>query len=240
MFWQVVTIEQTKLFKRAILWVELALLALGVIALHLLLYFALRVSGEAMADPAVAEQIKQTLVWPAGLENAANFAAGPNLGGLLLIVLVGAAVAQEYSWRTFQLWLSRGVPRPLLITGKFTALLLPIALFVLVPLVAGGVVTAFFSATILGAIPFGEVEWGSLLVGALKTAYSLLPYAGLAFFLAVLSRSTIVAVGGGLATACCWKVSPSSFSPLPAEHGRVSALTCRPGWPAPCSTPTVA
>ncbi|MCB9007265.1 MAG: hypothetical protein H6656_07880 [Ardenticatenaceae bacterium] len=41
-----------------------------------------------------------------------------------------------------------------------------------------------------------------------RTAFTLLPYAALTFFLAVVSRSTVVAIGGGLAYAMliegCW------------------------------------
>lgn len=203
MFWQMITIEQSKITRRAILWIELGLLALAVVVLHVALYAAIQagqLSGEGM-PPELIEQMEQSLVWPAGLAGALDFAAGPNFGGLLIIVLVGAVMAQEYTWRTLQLWLSQGIPRPLFLAAKFTALLLPILLMVLVPLLFGGLITALFTQQITGSIPFGEVEWGRVLTNALAVAYTLLPYAGLAFFLAVLSRSTIVAIGGGLAYA---------------------------------------
>src|SRR5512134_2513977 len=105
MFWQMITIEQSKITRRTMLWVELALLAIGIVVLHLALYGALQagdMGGEAMQAELV-EQMEQTLVWPAGLDSAVDFAAGPNLGGILIIILVGAVVAQEYTWRTLQL-----------------------------------------------------------------------------------------------------------------------------------------
>jgi ABC-type transport system involved in multi-copper enzyme maturation permease subunit len=203
MFWQMITIEQSKITRRAILWVELALLALAVIILHVAIYAAIQ-AGEFSSEgmpPELVEQMEQSLIWPAGLAGALDFASGPNLGGLLIIVLVGAVVAQEYTWRTLQLWLSQGVSRPLFLAAKFIALLLPILLMVLVPLLFGGLITALFTQQITGSIPFGDIEWGRVLLNALSVAYTLLPYAGLAFFLAVLSRSTIVAIGGGLAYA---------------------------------------
>jgi ABC-type transport system involved in multi-copper enzyme maturation permease subunit len=203
MFWQMITIEQSKITRRAILWIELALLAFAVVMLHVALYAAIQageLSGEGM-PPALIEQMEQSLVWPAGLAGALDFAAGPNFGGLLIIVLVGAVMAQEYTWRTVQLWLSQGVSRPLFLAAKFVALLLPILLMVLVPLLFGGLITGVLTQQLTGSIPFGEVEWGRVLTNALAVAYTLLPYAGLAFFLAVLSRSTIVAIGGGLAYA---------------------------------------
>jgi ABC-type transport system involved in multi-copper enzyme maturation permease subunit len=201
MFWQMINVEQSKITRRTMLWVELALLAIGIVVLHLALYGAIQAgesSSEGMPEELV-EQMEQSLVWPAGLGSALDFAAGPNLGGIMIIVLVGAVVAQEYTWRTLQLWLSQGVPRPLFLAAKFIALLLPVLMIVLVALLFGGLVTALLSQLITGSIAFAEVEWGRVLINTLGTAYTLLPYAGLAFFLAVLSRSTIVAIGGGLA-----------------------------------------
>ena len=97
------------------------------------------------------------------------------------------------------MWLSRGVPRPLFLSAKFTAILLPAALMILIPLGIGGLVSAVFTLILQGGIPFHEVDWGRLGLNVVLYSYSLLPYAGLAFLLAVASRSTIVAIGGGLA-----------------------------------------
>lgn len=194
MFWQMVNIEHSKIFKRKILWIELALLVLIVIAVNGIFYAVLK-DGSAGADSG----IEQYLTWPDSLLASLSISAGPNLGGLLIIILVGALVAQEYTWGTLQIWLSRGVPRSLFLGAKFTAILLPALLIVVTPLVVGGLVSAFFSLILLDGIPFAQVNWGQLGLDTLLYTYSLLPYAALAFFLAVASRSAVVAIGGGLA-----------------------------------------
>ncbi len=198
MFWKVLSAEQVKLFKRNILWIEMGLLALAVAALYLT-GFAILMAGSSGELP--PEVIENGLTWPAGLTGALSFAAGPNLGGILMIVLVGAVVAQEYTWGTLQLWLSRGIPRPLFMGVKFASLLLPAALSVLTALFTGGLISGAFSLHFLGTIPFSQVEWGQLGWSILVYTYSLLPYAALTFFLAVASRSTVVSIGGGLAYA---------------------------------------
>ena len=195
MFWNMLVIEQQKLFKRTLVWVELGLMGLGVAALNLLFFAITRLESSG----AMAGQVEETLVWPAGLLQSVGLAAGPGLGGILIVVLVGAVTAQEYTWRALQLWLSRGVPRSTFLAAKFLALLLPILLLVLTPLLVGGLVTAVFSQILLGEIPCNAVAWGDLALTTLATAFSLLPYAGLAFLLAVATRSTIAIVGGGLA-----------------------------------------
>ena len=195
MFWNMLIIENQKLFKRAIIWVELAIIAIGMVAINLLFFAITRIQGD---DPMVAA-LEETLIWPMGLTQSVGFAAGPSLGGILIVVLVGAMMAQEYTWRTLQLWLSRGVPRGLFLTTKFLAVLPATLLLVITPLLVGGAVTAVFSQIILGEIPFSAVVWGDLFALTLATAYTLLPYAGIAFFLAVATRSTMITVGGGLA-----------------------------------------
>ena len=195
MFWNMLIIENQKLFKRAIIWVELAIIAVGMVAINLLFFAITRMQS---GDPMMAG-LEETLVWPMGLTQSIGFAAGPSLGGILIVILVGAITAQEYTWRTLQLWLSRGVPRSLFLTTKFLAVLPAALLLVITPLLFGGAITAVFSQIILGEIPFSAVEWGEVALMTLATAYTLLPYAGLAFLLAVATRSTMITVGGGLA-----------------------------------------
>jgi ABC-type transport system involved in multi-copper enzyme maturation permease subunit len=202
MFWNIFLLEQHKLLKRTLLWAELALLALLVLVLHVALYVTVqwRPAGSEV-DPEVIAMVRQSLLWPKALINALDFAAGNGPGGLVVIVLVGAAVAQEYTWRTLHLWLSQGVPRPRLLGAKFAALVVPLLLVVLVPLVAGGAVTAYFTYQQTGGLNLAEVSALHLALSALRTAYTLLPYAALTSLLAVVSRSAVVAIGGGVAYA---------------------------------------
>ncbi len=205
MFWNILSNEHTKILRRAMFWIELALLALLVAGLYACLYavFQLKLSdtgGQAMPPEAVA-QLKESLVWPTALLNALGFAGGTGLGNLLVIVLVGAVTAQEYTWRTMPLWLSHGVSRTALLGAKFGALLLPTLLIVCTPLVASGALTALFSWQLDGSLHLNQLNPGHLALSTLRTALTLLPYAALAFLLAVATRSTVAAVGGGVAYA---------------------------------------
>lgn len=200
MLWQMSIVEHQKLFKRAVLWVEVSLLALVVIAINIIVFVVaqslgsnenLRVEG--------ASSILDFLTWPGALLQGLRLSAGPNAGGMLVIILVGAIFGQEYTWRTLSLWLSRGVSRPVLLGAKLLALVLPLLLIVMTPLLVGGALTAFFSYHLTGHIPYDQVNWIQLGVGILRTAFTLLPYLSLAFLLAVASRSTMVVIGVGLA-----------------------------------------
>lgn len=205
MFTSLLSVENTKLTRRAMLWIEVGLLALLTVGMVLLMYAVY--SGPMQADPAAQQDqdiqamFAQYVTWPGALLQMLSLAGSSGLGGLMLIVLVGAVAAQEYTWRTLHVLVSRGVPRTALLAAKFLVLLVPVALFVLVPLLAGAPLTALFTVLIRGGIDLAQIDFGQLALAGLRTMFTLLPYAALTFMLAVVTRSTVAAIGGGLAYA---------------------------------------
>lgn len=185
MFTRIVLAEETKLFRRPLLWIELAVL----VGLSLFIAWGLF----AVGSPAEQRQVLWPLAPLTMIELAMIF------GSFFTVVLVGAAVAQDYTWRTLHLWLSHGVPRPTLLLGKFAALCLPLVMLVLVPLLVGGPLTALLTIQRTGGVDLGAVSYGQLALGVLRGAASLLPYAAATVLLGVLSRNAIGPLAGGVA-----------------------------------------
>lgn len=194
MFWNLLWIENQKNLKRKLLWVELILLVVFVILLFSGLYLAIqdRPDGVTITDTDLAK-IPQLISWPGSLAFSLRFAAGSKL---LLIIFVGAVTASEYTWRSYQLWLGRGVPRALLLGAKFISLCLPILLIVTGALIAGGLISAIFSLHFNGDLYLEQANFWRLGLDLFRTAYTLLPYAGITFLLAVATRSAVAAIGG--------------------------------------------
>jgi ABC-type transport system involved in multi-copper enzyme maturation permease subunit len=202
MFWNLLAIENTKNLRRSLLWVELILLVLVELTIFIFLFSAIQDSPRGVTITAEDHaKIPQLVSWPGSLEFALGSLSGTNLGVLLLIVFVGTVTAQEYTLRTYRLWLSRGTPRPLLLTAKFTATLVPTLAIVLVALVSGAAISAVFSIQLDGSLHLDQVSVWQLGLSLLRTAYSMLPYAALTFLIAITTRSTAAAIGGGLAFA---------------------------------------
>ena len=199
MFWQMVSVEQKKLTRRKILWIELAVVAAAAIFIPLMIYLASQGDGSSNVVITTDGPVDDMFTWPSALSVGIGLASGGGLGGLLIVILIGTLTAQEYGWRTMQLWLSNGISRPVLLLAKFAIVLLPALLFVLAPFVTGALTTAVFTQNLQGSLPFAQVDWWQATLSILRTAYTLLPYAALTFLLAVASRSPVVAVGGGLA-----------------------------------------
>jgi ABC-type transport system involved in multi-copper enzyme maturation permease subunit len=193
MFWNVLLLEMDKIFKRAIFWVELAVLALIIIVIDSVEYvFSQMVSGPA------GRQLIGTFTWPSGLESVSQFAGAHSLGGLLLVILLSVLTAQEYSWRTYHLWLGRGVSRLVLLGAKCVAALIATLLVVVTAVIVGSLVTGILTLVIKGSLPFQQVNFGHFFSNILIVYYSLLPYVALAFLLSILSRSVALSISVGL------------------------------------------
>lgn len=188
-------IELQKTLGRRFPWIGVAVLV-ALMGFFYVLFFLFRGNIPASGT--------RFLYWPDsliyGLGYASGYASWTSYGTYLLIVLVGVSTAQEYGWRTLQLWLGHGVPRRTVLAAK---LLLSLGLavgIVFLCLLVVGALSAVFSL-VHGGVAFTRVNPGELLAGAARTVFSMLPYAALAFLLAVTTRSTLVAVGGAIAFA---------------------------------------
>ena len=206
MFKQVLRLEGQKLFQRRLFWGSLLVLAVFT-AFFSSMFYIFR-GGLPLTF----------LTWPGSLvyalNNAIGFASWSSYGTYFLIILVGVVTTQDYSWRTIQLWLSHGVPRTSLIYAKLFLTLIAALVIVLVCLVTLGGLTAFFSVQTSGSVAVQHVNWLQVLLSILRTAYAMLPYAALTFFLAVVSHSAVVAVGGGLAFLAIGETALGNLLPL--------------------------
>lgn len=199
-------IENQKVIRRNMFWVEVAALALAVLAMLGLMVVArqMLVAGVTEGGAITLEGIDQAqtesyLTWPASFPFV--LPGVYTVGSLLAIVLAGAVTAQEYTWRSFQLWLSRGAPRWQVLVAKFAAISVALLLIVGAALLLTAVCSGVASLILLDSLPVAAVSWFHLLLAFLGVTLSLLPYAALGLLLAVAARSTVVALGGGMAYA---------------------------------------
>lgn len=202
MFVNAVRMEGSKISRRTMTWVLFGILVLLVVGLYLALYAALQATlADPEALPGATDELRGLLCWPQAFSSLLGLTGGTGLGGLVLIVLAGAVMAQEYSWRTAHLWLSRGLPRSTFLMSKFVALAVVALLLVLAAVLVVAPLTAWFTWQLTGSLSLAELNVAELALSILRTAFSLLPYIGLTFLVAVLTRSTAAAIGAGLAYA---------------------------------------
>jgi ABC-type transport system involved in multi-copper enzyme maturation permease subunit len=232
MFWRILANEQFKVFKRTVLWVSVGLLT-ALLAVQFVSNYATAASGtmgeSSMLAPERLAQLRQvalrSVTWPGAPDTALQYVE--QIGWLAIIVVTGAVVAQEYAWRTLHLTLSHGIARVTFVLGKYAALFLPALLVVLIPLAVTTPLTLFFSAQLGGGLSLGQMQWGRLALATLCTFYGLLPYVAMTFFLAIVTRSVIAPIGGGIAYAIVELVLSLSGSSLATylPRGLVTSLS---------------
>lgn len=216
MFWNLLRMESDKVFRRKLLWVGL------VIAI-----FPMVIAFIAFLHLSSTASLTRYWIWPGGLTSALAFADGfsPGYGysAYLLAVVVGVVTAQEYSWRTMQLWLSHGIPRPLLLLAKFTLSLVTVLLVVLAFLLVGGVTSLIFALQLHGNIDSSQLDIVQLFLSYLRTCYGILPYVGLTFLLVVLTRSAAVALTGSILFMLAIELPLTALLPLlGANYARIA------------------
>ena len=135
--------------------------------------------------------------WPASFVH--NLDILRQYSWLFALIVVSSVMAQEYLWRVPQMLLGGGVSRPAYLGSRCLALFLPVLFLVLAPILITGIVSAFFTQSLLGTFNLHSVNYAQLGLSILAAVCGLLPYACLALLFTVISRGYILPIGGGLA-----------------------------------------
>ncbi|HEX2997826.1 MAG TPA: hypothetical protein VHP14_23590 [Anaerolineales bacterium] len=188
MFLRLLVIETRRLFKHPLLWLEFAGL-LGIFALYFAARYALMVRA-----------VENGLVNTRGLE--LDLQIGLGLFNFLSIVIYAASAAlvsaYDYPDRGVQIWLARGVPRPLLMLARLvTVLLLGLALVIISVFAILGI-AALMRTLFLGSYTAQNLDWMQIPLAILRVFWSSIPYLALTVLFAVVSRSPLFAAGGAL------------------------------------------
>jgi len=188
MFLRLLSIEVRKLLKHPILWLEFAGLVLIMAA-----YFAARYA-------LIANSVRNGLVNTRGLETDLQIGLGLFSFMSILFYASTAALISAYDYPELgiQMWLTRGVPRSLLMLARLAVTLL----FGLL-LVSFAVFTILGVATVartvfLGGYTAKDLNWAQLLPAILRVFWASLPYQAMTVLFAVISRSPLFAAGGTL------------------------------------------
>jgi len=207
MFLNILRMESDKTFRRRLLWIGLVIALLPMVIAF--------ISFLHLSETASATSY---WIWPGGLTSALAFADGYSpgygYGAYLLAVVVGVVTAQEYSWRTMQLWLSHGISRSQLFFAKYVLALVTTLVVGLVFLLVGGVTAIIFSYQIHGSIDSSHFDMIQLFLSYLRTCYGILPYVGLTFLLVVLTRSAAVAITGSIVFMLAVELPLTGLLPL--------------------------
>jgi ABC-2 type transport system permease protein len=148
---------------------------------------------------AALEPIRSLITFPDAFKTI--FSTAQNIGAILLIILVGSSVGNEYGWRTVRQMLIRRGIRYQYILSKLVAFIVYALIGVVIAFAIG-----FGLAMITNNLVNGGFNWdfmtasyvGELFTMYGWTIYALFVYILLALLLALLGRSAIAGIGGAL------------------------------------------
>jgi ABC-type transport system involved in multi-copper enzyme maturation permease subunit len=188
MFLRLLQIEVRKLLKHPLLWLGLAGL-LGIFALYFAARYAL-----------IANAVKNGLVNTRGLELDLQIGLGLfNFFSILFFAAVGSLVsAYDYPDRGVQIWLVRGVSRPLLMLARLVVVLLFGFVLVTISMFAILGFAALMRTLFLSGYTAQDLDWAQMPFAILRVFWSSVPYLALTVLCAVISRSPLFAAGGTL------------------------------------------
>jgi ABC-type transport system involved in multi-copper enzyme maturation permease subunit len=194
----IVRAELTKALRRPMTWIALAIVLamfVTVQVLLVLLAFIPTSRERSGAEAGPSQVFVELTVLPGGLASGLNFL--PGLGVFALAVLAASVAGSEFTWGTAVPLFARGAHRHLVVIAKLLSLVVVMAVWMAATLAVAGLVSTIASLIHLGRIP---LEWlnGSvaleLPLGFLRSLLAMLPYVAATMALALLFRSSAVAM----------------------------------------------
>ncbi|MDW8061003.1 MAG: ABC transporter permease [Thermomicrobium sp.] len=189
--------EFAKTVRRPMTWIALAILVAIMVTLRALLIALSFVSLPTNAqDQAMPSDLFTNLVTlPGALADTLNFI--PSLGIFALLVVAASNAGTEFAWGTIIPLLSRGASRTQLVLAKALVLFGVLALYLLVTVLTGIVLGALASQLHLGYVPLDWLRdrWDDLLLSVLRSIWATVPYILGAIALAIVFRSSALAMG---------------------------------------------
>src|SRR5262245_3467916 len=156
----------------------------------------LGVAGDSAVRGVQIEEYARWIVFP-GLFGCV-FAHINSLGGIFAVILAAGAMGSEYGWGTLRTQLARDPNRARYLIAKLLTLLALLTVAMLLALLLGSALGAGLGLLLgdVGAPAAGDLAM--LPIAILRALYVLLPYVLLTLSFAIIGRSVLVGLAGGL------------------------------------------
>jgi ABC-type transport system involved in multi-copper enzyme maturation permease subunit len=181
MFPRQVSIELRKTVKHPALWIGLTALILS-LALFIVIHHSQIKYGFTESGGGLEQDLLEGLSF-------FNWISG-------FVYAVIASVIAAYDYPNLRLWLTRGLPRPILLLARLTVILLFSGLISLFTVLATLGLSAVSRTLFFGSLDVSRLNTAAVLPILLRTFWISLPYLALTVLLAILSRSPIFAGAG--------------------------------------------
>ncbi|MFN3336561.1 MAG: ABC transporter permease [Thermomicrobium sp.] len=207
--------EVLKVTRRPMTWIALGILLAIMATLRILLIaisFVPLPAGDQQSTP--INPFVDLVTLPGALADALNFV--PSTGVFALLVVAASLAGTEFAWGTIVPLLSRGASRSQLVLAKAAVTLGLIVLYLLPTFALGLLLGAVASQLHYGSLPLDWIRerWLEILLGLVRSFWATVPYVRAATALAILFRSSALAMGTVLAYVIVEQVGLGVFQLL--------------------------
>ncbi len=188
MYLRLLDIEARKLIRQPLAWLGLAALV-GILAM----YFVARYGLLARSG---GEDLMRARSWEFDLETGLVLF---RFVGIIFLAAASALVgAYDLDEHGIQLWLTRGVPRSLLMLARMLVVLL-VGLGIVAIAMSGSLAVGSLARIVfVGDAGVQNPDWRLLIETVLRVAWGAAPYMALTTFLAIATRSALYGAGGAI------------------------------------------
>jgi ABC-type transport system involved in multi-copper enzyme maturation permease subunit len=187
--------ELFRLRKRPQTWIMPILATLFIGAFYAVLYLVYQFASLSATDRAdMRDSLKVSTIFENGMGIFGFF------GGILIVIVASSLIGSEFGWNTLRPLVARARSRSSLLSAKWVVVFAYTVLMVIVGIVASMVIATVGSALVGNSISFSAGLWDFFVLGALRWVAASLPYAVIAFAVALITRSNAagIAIGIGL------------------------------------------
>ncbi|WP_298818711.1 ABC transporter permease subunit [Chloroflexus sp.] len=170
---------------------------------------------------AAIEQVKRQLSLPGVF--GAMLSAINGTGGILAIILTAGFFGSDFNWGTLRVLLTRAPHRGIYLLAKLAALQLALLVAMVITIVVGTLLSLMFGSILGLSQQIDAIAFLLLPVGMLRALLVMLPYTLIAAASAIVGRSVIAGVGGGL-IFLAFDVSAGSLNTIGAVDPLIRAL----------------
>lgn len=183
--------EIFRLRKRPQTWIMPILATMFIGAFYAVIYLVYQF-GDVSESADMRESLKVSNIFENGMAIFGFF------GGILIVIVASSLIGSEFGWNTLRPLVSRARSRSSLLSAKWVVVVAYTVLMVIVGLIGSMVIAAIGSALAGNSMSFSAELWDFYLLGALRWVVASLPYAVIAFAVALITRSNAAGIAIGI------------------------------------------
>ena len=183
--------ELFRLRRRPQTWIMPVLALVFIVAFYTVIYLVYQI-GDVSERASMKDSLKVSNIFENGMAIFGFF------GGILIVIVASSLIGSEFSWNTLRPLVARAKTRNSLLSAKWIVVVAYTVAMVIIGMIGSMVIAAIGSALVGNSMSFSAGLSDFFLLGAVRWIVASLPYAVIAFAVALITRSNAAGIAIGI------------------------------------------